>query len=80
MILKGKAMIAHGQSLKQALHRALLALDLRGKEIVTIFKGQEASDDGVAILESVFKNVMGNPQIDVQEGGQPHYPYLLMIE
>lgn len=80
MILKGKALIAHGQSLKQALHRALLALDLRGREIVTIFKGQEASDDGVAILESVFKNVMDNPQIDVQEGGQPHYPYLLMIE
>ncbi|MGE0032282.1 MAG: DAK2 domain-containing protein [Pseudothermotoga sp.] len=80
MILKGKSLIAHGQSLKQALHRALLALDLRGREIVTIFKGQDARDDDVAVLENVFKNVMDNPQIDVQEGGQPHYPYLLMIE
>lgn len=80
MVMRGKTLIAHGQSLKQALHRALLALDLRGREVVTIFKGQEATDEGIAILESVFKNVMENPQIDVHEGGQPHYPYLLMIE
>lgn len=80
MVLKGKSLIAHGQSLKQALHRALLSLDLRNREVVTIFKGQEATDEEVAILESVFRKVMDNPQIDIHEGGQPHYPYLLMIE
>jgi len=58
MILKGKALIAHGQSLKQALHRALLALDLRGREIVTIFKGQDATDDDVAILEKMFSRTL----------------------
>lgn len=80
MIMKGKSLVAHGQSLKQALHRALLALDLRGREVITIFKGQEASDEEISILGSVFQRVMENPQIDVYEGGQPHYPYLLMIE
>lgn len=80
MVMKGKSLVAHGQSLKQALHRALLALDLRGREVITIFKGQEASDEEISILENVFQKVMENPQIDIYEGGQPHYPYLLMIE
>ncbi|AEH52027.1 DAK2 domain-containing protein [Pseudothermotoga thermarum] len=80
MIMKGKKLIAHGQSLKQALNRALAALDLRNREVVTIFTGQDATNDEVEILKNYFSKVIENAQIDVREGGQPHYPYLIMIE
>ncbi len=80
MIMKGKKLLSHGQSLKQALSRALTALDLRGREVVTIFTGQDATDQETSIIKDYFAKAIENAQIDIREGGQPHYPYLIMIE
>ncbi len=80
MIMRGKKLIAHGQSLKQALSRALTALDLRKREVVTVFTGQDGTDQETEIIKSYFERVIENAQIDIRDGGQPHYPYLIMIE
>ncbi|MFN4190669.1 MAG: DAK2 domain-containing protein, partial [Pseudothermotoga sp.] len=80
MIMRGKKLVSHGQSLKQAMTRALTALDLRGREIVTIFTGQDAVDAEIDVIKEVIERAVDRVQIDIHEGGQPHYPYLLMIE
>ncbi|MFN3283088.1 MAG: DAK2 domain-containing protein [Pseudothermotoga sp.] len=80
MIMRGKKLVAHGQSLRQAMTRALTALDLRGREIVTIFTGQDAVDAEIDVIKEAIERAVDRVQIDIHEGGQPHYPYLLMIE
>lgn len=80
MVMRGKKLISHGLSLKQALNRALTALDLRGKEVVTIFTGQDAVDEEVNAIKESLEKVIDEVQVDIHDGGQPHYPYLLMIE
>ncbi len=80
MIMRGKKLVSHGQSLKQAMTRALTALDLRGREIVTIFTGQDAVDAEIDVIKEAIERAVDRVQIDIHEGGQPHYPYLLMIE
>ncbi len=80
MIMRGKKLVSHGHSLKQAMNRALTALDLRGREIVTIFTGQDAVDSEIDIIKETLERAIDQVQIDVHEGGQPHYPYLMMIE
>lgn len=80
MIMRGKKLVSHGQSLKQAMNRALTALDLRGREIVTIFTGQDAVDTEIDIIKEALERAIDQVQIDIHEGGQPHYPYLIMVE
>ncbi|HEY8542508.1 MAG TPA: DAK2 domain-containing protein [Pseudothermotoga sp.] len=80
MVMRGKKLVSHGQSLKQAMIRALTALDLRGREIVTIFTGQDAIDTEIDMIKEALEKAVDQVQIDIHEGGQPHYPYLLMIE
>ncbi len=80
MVMRGKKLVSHGQFLKQAMNRALTALDLRGREVVTIFTGQDAVDADIDTIKEALERAVDQVQIDVHEGGQPHYPYLLMIE
>jgi dihydroxyacetone kinase-like predicted kinase len=62
------------------MSRALTALDLRGREIVTVFTGQDAIDTEIDMIKEALERAVDRVQIDIHEGGQPHYPYLLMIE
>lgn len=62
------------------------SLDLIGSmvgeedEILTIYKGEGSSDQDTELLADRIKKLYPYLEVEVQEGGQPLYPYLFSLE
>jgi dihydroxyacetone kinase-like predicted kinase len=61
---------------KQALGR----LGPDSYELVTVYRGEQASDAEMARLESEIRSHYPGLEVEVQEGGQLHYPFILSVE
>ena len=80
MVLLKRKLMAHANSLRSALAKSLALLNTKDREVLTIFTGQEANNIELQVIEEVLKDRTPHLEIDIHEGGQPHYPYLIMIE
>jgi hypothetical protein len=49
-------------------------------ELVTVYKGQQATDEELASLESEIRSTYPSLEVEVQQGGQQHYPFILSVE
>src|SRR5256884_1237886 len=49
-------------------------------ELVTVYRGEQASDDELARLESEIRSNYPRLEVEVQQGGQQHYPFILSVE
>jgi dihydroxyacetone kinase-like predicted kinase len=45
-----------------------------------VYRGQGASDDELARLESEIRTNYPGLEVEVQQGGQQHYPFILSVE
>jgi DAK2 domain fusion protein YloV len=61
---------------KQALGR----LGPDAYELVTVYRGEQASDAEMAKLESEIRSHYPGLEVEVQQGGQQHYPFILSVE
>ena len=48
--------------------------------VITLYWGEGASADSAAALQEEMEETYGGAEVDVYEGGQPHYPYLVSVE
>jgi len=67
-LLEGE-LVVDAKSFDEAVHWLLAEADLDGRELVTLYYGDQVVDSQAADLE-----------FEVVEGGQPHYPYIISIE
>ena len=49
-------------------------------ELVTVYRGKDASDDELAKLESDIRSTHPGLEVEVQQGDQQHYPFILSVE
>ncbi|GAB6091933.1 hypothetical protein JCM31185_01880 [Furfurilactobacillus curtus] len=49
-------------------------------EIVTIIYGQDASETDAEALETAVMNIDGDLEVEIHEGDQPVYPFLVSVE
>ena len=49
-------------------------------ELVTVYRGEQASDDELARLESEIRTNYPGLEVEVQQGDQQHYPFILSVE
>lgn len=49
-------------------------------ELITVYRGKDASDDELAQLESEIRSNYPGLEVEVQQGGQQHYPFILSVE
>jgi uncharacterized protein len=49
-------------------------------ELITVYRGKDASDDELAQLESEIRSKYPGLEVEVQQGGQQHYPFILSVE
>ena len=49
-------------------------------ELVTVYRGEQASDAEMARLESEIRTNYPGLEVEVQQGGQQHYPFILSVE
>ena len=48
--------------------------------VITLYWGEGASAEAAAALQEELEDLYGGAEVDVYEGGQPHYPYLVSVE
>jgi hypothetical protein len=76
-LVEGEA-VASGRAADAVTREVLARLGLGQADVLTILVGEGAPD--VAPLRAEVEAAHPDLEVDVQEGGQPHYPLLFAVE
>jgi len=71
---------AVGNDPTDVLHEALSKLDVSGKEIVTIYFGDDTDQAEAERASIILRTEYPQLQVEVVRGGQAHYNYIVSIE
>jgi dihydroxyacetone kinase-like predicted kinase len=77
-VLDGQ-LVAGPNTLDGLLDRALEALTVGPYEMATVYLGADGDDQGAATIRDAIATRMGVP-VETQQGGQPHYAYIISLE
>ena len=69
-----------GDDYSEVVNKALGKLGPDSFELVTVYRGEQASDDELKRLESAIRSSYPGLEVEVQQGGQQHYPFILSVE
>jgi len=69
-----------GTDYAEVVKRALGRLGPDDYELVTVYRGEDASDEELEKLESSIRSSYPALEVEVQQGGQLHYPFILSVE
>jgi uncharacterized protein len=69
-----------GTDYGEVVNKALSKLGPDSYELVTVYRGEGASDDELQKLESDIRSTHPRLEVEVQQGGQQHYPFILSVE
>ena len=69
-----------GTDYVDVVKKALGKLGPDSYELVTVYRGEEASDEELARLASELRANYPGLEVEVQQGGQQHYPFILSVE
>jgi dihydroxyacetone kinase-like predicted kinase len=50
------------------------------QELITLFYGQDTSHAEANRMADVIHNKYPSQEVEVQEGGQPHYQFIISVE
>src|SRR5487761_96918 len=69
-----------GGDYADVVNKALGKLGPDSYELVTVYRGEGASDDELASLQSSIQSSFPGLEVEIQQGGQQHYPFILSVE
>ncbi|MBI2333915.1 MAG: DAK2 domain-containing protein [Chloroflexi bacterium] len=78
-LLDGK-LVASADSVEHSLFELLEKAEAGELEIVTLFYGEDMTHAEANRLADLVREKYSNLEVEVQEGGQPHYQFILSIE
>ncbi|MBI5953372.1 MAG: DAK2 domain-containing protein [Chloroflexi bacterium] len=78
-LLDGKLVVS-AESVEQGVMDLLEKADAANHELVTLFYGEGMAHAEANRMKDVIGQKYSNLEIEVQEGGQPHYQFLISIE
>ena len=78
-LLEGK-IVAAGEAPEQVLESALAVAGMSPSHVVTLYLGAEANRDDAEALSQRLEQRHPGIQVDLVDGGQPHYHYLASVE
>ena len=78
--LVDEELVAWDDSLSNALAKSLSFLNIAKAETITIYSGEGVSAVARLPIESILRQQAPNAQVEIVEGGQPHYPFIISIE
>lgn len=73
-------LIAAGDSLTDVATTAITRIDRDDAELVSVFTGKDASDDDTATMRVILTDAFPDAEVEVHDGGQPHYLFIIGIE
>jgi hypothetical protein len=69
-----------GGDYAEVVNKALGKLGPDAYELVTVYRGEGATDEELEHLESAIRTTYPSLDVEVQQGGQQHYPFILSVE
>ncbi len=69
-----------GGDYAEIVSKAIGKLGPDSYELVTVYRGRGASDAELADVESAIRSSFPGLEVEVQQGGQEHYPFILSVE
>jgi DAK2 domain fusion protein YloV len=73
-------LVASGPDLQQILAKTLASLQDSEPELLTVFVGEDATEHGTEALRATAEEIFPEAEIEIVEGNQPHYRYLIAVE
>lgn len=80
LVFVRKKLYSHGYDLTRVLDEVLQKTDASSKEIMTLFLGEGTKDYEIDKIKKLIEEKFPNLDLEVHEGEQPHYPYLIILE
>ena len=78
-LLDGK-LVASSNSVEEGCLDLLEKANAAGHELATLFYGQDMPHAEANRIADVIREKYSNLEIEVQEGGQPHYQFIVSVE
>lgn len=78
-VVGGKVKL-YGDTLDQVLLQTVQAIAGVGSEIVTLYYGRELQEDEAASLAHRLMEALPDLEVEIYEGGQPNYHFVLSVE
>jgi uncharacterized protein len=78
-LLDGKLVVS-ANSIEEGLLRLLEKANAGEHEIITLFYGQDMPHNEANRMADLVRAKFSNQEVEVQEGGQPHYQFIISIE
>jgi DAK2 domain fusion protein YloV len=78
--LHNDRLVAAAYSLEEALLGFLKTAQAQQYELITLFYGDDLSKPEVIRLTDIIREAYPEQEVEVQEGGQPHYQFIISIE
>jgi dihydroxyacetone kinase-like predicted kinase len=78
-LLDGK-LVASADTVEHGLFELLEKAEAGEHEIVTLFFGEDMTHAEANRIADAVREKYSNLEVEVQEGGQPHYQFILSIE
>jgi DAK2 domain fusion protein YloV len=78
-LLDGK-LVASASSVEEGCLQLLEKADAAEHELITLFYGQDVTHADANRIADTIRNKYAGQEIEVQEGGQPHYQFIISVE
>ena len=78
-LIDGKLKVK-GEEAGEVIRQALAAMDADEYEIITIYFGETVTEEQAAAMADEISDLYPEQEIEVIDGGQPHYHYILSVE
>jgi DAK2 domain fusion protein YloV len=69
-----------GRAYDEVVKKAVGGIGVDGYELVTIYRGEQASDSEVERVTGALRDGFPGLEVELQAGGQQHYPFILSVE
>lgn len=78
-LLNGRLVLAAG-TLEDACLGLLGKSNAAGHELITLFTGADLPQPEVQRIAEIIREAYPNQEVEIQEGGQPHYQFIISVE
>jgi len=79
-IVDDKDIVASGDVVSEVLLKALTRAGIESAEVVTLYRGADASEEEAGEVVQKIQSKYVGKQVEVVNGGQPHYNYIVSLE
>src|SRR6056297_1120989 len=80
LFFAGKDLLAHTDTLEDAVYKGMEQIDLEDYEIMTIFYGEDVQEEIVQRMSERLQEKYQDLEISSYNGGQAHYPFYISLE